>query len=464
MSASSWCVTCGTLSQDRCRTGPEIFLMRASGRVSTGPNFAKSTAGISGMPVPTAAGAAAGAAGAGPRRNASRSSLVMRPFGPAPVTAVRSTPSSRAVRRTLGPACTPAKSVPAATVSGGAGGAAGGRTATSGSCCSTRDGGCTVAPSPGSTSASSAPSLTRSPTLTGISRITPATGAGTSIVALSDSSVTNGSSALMRSPGETWTSMIGTSEKSPMSGTLISIAAAMSFPLHPGRVGLVRVDAVSGDRVGHGGSRGGTLVGQRAQRGEDDVVPVDFEEPAQVAAVVRAAEAVGSQHGVAAGYERPDLVGEGLQGVAGRDVRTLAAQFGEARHAPHVCAHPEVLREQVRAGDDLAQDRAAAQQLHAGTAAGALAQQVHAAQDPFLGALGHGRVPVVLVHDGQVVVHVLLLGVHAPQPVVDDDGHLVGVRRVVRHAVRDRRRDQVAVPVLVLQSLPVEGGATRGTA
>src|SRR6266568_2725171 len=372
MSASSWCVTCGTLSQDRCRTGPEIFLMRASGRVSTGPNFAKSTAGISGMPVPTAAGAAAGAAG----------------------------------------------------------GAAGGRTATSGSCCSTRDGGCTVAPSPGSTSASSAPSLTRSPTLTGISRITPATGAGTSIVALSDSSVTNGSSALMRSPGETWTSMIGTSEKSPMSGTLISIAAAMSFPLHPGRVGLVRVDAVSGDRVGHGGSRGGTLVGQRAQRGEDDVVPVDFEEPAQVEAVVRAAEAVGSQHGVAAGYERPDLVGEGLQVVAGRDdrtgrtgtellfheadaarrirvqqvaplgVQTLAAQFGEARHAPHVCAHPEVLREQVRAGDDLAQDRAAAQQLHAGTAAGALAQQVHAAQDPFLGALGHRRVPVGLVHDG----------------------------------------------------------------
>ena len=48
----------------------------------------------------------------------------------------------------------------------------------------------------------------------------PAAGAGTSIVALSDSSVTSGSSAATVSPAFTWISITGTSVKSPMSGTL----------------------------------------------------------------------------------------------------------------------------------------------------------------------------------------------------------------------------------------------------
>ena len=48
MSASSQCVTCGTFTHDACRRGPEMRLMRDSGTVSTGPNLAKSTAGIAG--------------------------------------------------------------------------------------------------------------------------------------------------------------------------------------------------------------------------------------------------------------------------------------------------------------------------------------------------------------------------------------------------------------------------------
>src|SRR5918994_6266563 len=67
------------------------------------------------------------------------------------------------------------------------------------------------------------PSETRSPTLTVTSATMPAAGEGTSIDALSDSSVISGSSALMVAPGSTWTSMISTSLKSPMSGTLTSI-------------------------------------------------------------------------------------------------------------------------------------------------------------------------------------------------------------------------------------------------
>src|SRR5271169_6388490 len=73
------------------------------------------------------------------------------------------------------------------------------------------------------------PSLTLSPTLTLSSLTVPAAGAGTSMVALSDSSVTSESSAFTAAPGLTNTSMTGTSLKSPMSGTLTSIVLMGTF-------------------------------------------------------------------------------------------------------------------------------------------------------------------------------------------------------------------------------------------
>ena len=75
---------------------------------------------------------------------------------------------------------------------GGAAGAAAG----AGSCCSTSDGGVLTAPVPGMSSRMGLPWLTSSPTLTRTSATEPATGAGMSMVALSDSRVTSGSSAL----------------------------------------------------------------------------------------------------------------------------------------------------------------------------------------------------------------------------------------------------------------------------
>ena len=69
------------------------------------------------------------------------------------------------------------------------------------------------------------PSPTRSPTLTLSPATVPAAGDGTSMVALSDSSVSSGSSALTVAPSATWTSITGTSLKSPMSGTLTSIVS-----------------------------------------------------------------------------------------------------------------------------------------------------------------------------------------------------------------------------------------------
>ena len=45
MSASSCCVTCGIVTQLRCRFAAESLRMRCSGWISVGPNFAKSICG-----------------------------------------------------------------------------------------------------------------------------------------------------------------------------------------------------------------------------------------------------------------------------------------------------------------------------------------------------------------------------------------------------------------------------------
>src|SRR5436190_16598538 len=95
------------------------------------------------------------------------------------------------------------------------------------------------------------PSLTLSPTLTLRSFTVPAAGAGTSIVALSDSSVTSESSAFTASPGLTKTSITGTSLKSPMSGTLTSIVL----------IGVLK-------NIHH--------RGERTQRPQGESVPRDF--------------------------------------------------------------------------------------------------------------------------------------------------------------------------------------------
>ena len=79
-------------------------------------------------------------------------------------------------------------------------------------------------------------------------------------------------------------------------------------------------------------------------------------------------------------------------------------------------------------------------------------------------AFGHRRMRVVLVHHREVVIHVLLLGVHPPQAVLHDHRDLVAEGRIVRDAIGDRRRIDVRMAVLVLQAFAVQRGAPRGTA
>ena len=87
------------------------------------------------------------------------------------------------------------------------------------------------------------PSFTLSPTLTVILLILPATGAGSSTEALSDSTVRIGSSSSTESPSLTMISMISTSSAPPRSGTLIS-CSLMAVSLAQHRVRFVAIDSV----------------------------------------------------------------------------------------------------------------------------------------------------------------------------------------------------------------------------
>lgn len=235
MSASSCWVTCGIASQLRCRFAPESFLIRESGFSSIGPNFAKSISGIGGNEKGDAAGAFSASL-----TNDCTSSLRILAFGPLPETLPRSTPNSRASRRTEGPACAVEKHVSFTAGCGGdffCGGGVGRAGASifgmaAGSAERVSCGGASALAVFASTTSRvrmGEPSETLSPTLAFSSFTTPPSGEGTSIVALSDSSAIKLSSALMTSPGETSTSMIGTSLKSPMSGTRTSFSAPIAI-------------------------------------------------------------------------------------------------------------------------------------------------------------------------------------------------------------------------------------------
>ncbi len=85
-------------------------------------------------------------------------------------------------------------------------------------------------------------------------------------------------------------------------------------------------------------------------------------------------------------------------------------------------------------------------------------EAVHPAQDALvaaLGLVGHG---IGFVLDGHVVEDVLLVDIHPPDAVSDDDGEFEGKGGVVGLEVGHRVGEEVGVAVLVLESLSVEGG------
>ena len=226
------------------------------------------------------------------------------------------------------------------------------------------------------------------------------------------------------------------------------------------------------------------------------MVAVDLEEASQRGAVVASPEAVGPEHPVAVRRrdERSDAVGDGTNVVGGGNDRpgasgergldkrllrlshgvqtvptlglhAVAAKLGKARHAPDIRRDSEVGRKDVGGRLDLAKNGPGAKQLdRRALTLRRFPKQVHPTQDPIGNALRHRGVDVVLVHHGQVVENVLLLFEHSAHALLNDDGDLVRIGRVVRATVRDCRGKKVAVTVLVLEALTVQSRAAGGAA
>ena len=63
---------------------------------------------------------------------------------------------------------------------------------------------------------------------------------------------------------------------------------------------------------------------------------------------------------------------------------------------------------------------------------------------------------VILVEQRQVEEDVLLVHQHALQAILNDDRDFISVGRIIGNAVRNRRRQDVAMAVLVLQAFAIE--------
>src|SRR5690606_4026572 len=303
------------------------------------------------------------------------------------------------------------------------------------------------------------PADTRSPTETVISSITPASVAGTSMEAFSVSSVMRPSSRCARAPAFTSTSMTSTSEKSPRSGTLISMLfATRTLRSDPHRSRLLGVDGVLLHRLRHQALVDHPILRERGDGVQRDVRTVHLEEAPQRLARVAATVAVGAERDVAPRHPFADLVrhrlhvvrggddraaplrqalldvappglGRRMQAVPARHLQRFPAELVEARDGPDVRGDPEILLQELGRGEDLAEDRAGTHELHPRLPFPALLEQVHPLENALLHALRHRRVRVVLVHHGDVIEDAFLLLDHAPQALADDHRDLVAVGR-----------------------------------
>lgn len=217
---------------------------------------------------------------------------------------------------------------------------------------------------------------------------------------------------------------------------------------------------------------------------------IDLEVTPQHFPGIRAAEAVRPQNDVLAGNPLANLVGHEPDVVAGGDEGPLhsvkrllqerllrfrvrvqavpaagrhgvAAEFAVAGHAPDVAADAVGLLQHLLSLEDLRQDRTAAEQLRADLLAFAgrgRAEPVHPLENALGDALllGHGGHLVLLVVDREVVEDALVVDVHPPQTILDDDGQFEGERGIVGDEIRDGRRHQLTVTVFVLQTFAVE--------
>ncbi len=144
----------------------------------------------------------------------------------------------------------------------------------------------------------------------------------------------------------------------------------------------------------------------------------------------------------------------------------VAVELLIAGDAPDVGSHVVLTGEDLLGLERLVQDGAAAEQVRARLPRLRLgrAEPVHPFQDALTDPLGHGRRLVLLVHERDVVEDALAFPVHPPDAVLDDHRDLVSEGRVVGNQIRHGHRQQVAVPVLMLQPFARQRRAARGAA
>src|ERR1700720_760089 len=194
-----------------------------------------------------------------------------------------------------------------------------------------------------------------------------------------------------------------------------------SFFLHLPGWWFLRIDSVFDDRSLNLALGQRAIFSQCVERSERNIVPVHFEEFAQRDAIVAATEAIRAETDISSRHKRSDLIGKAAHVVGGCYDRSLtgadtlldmtltrrlrwvkqipalgfhaiATQLVEAWAAPDIRAYAEVLRQQIRPRDDLAQNGAGAEKLHAGPfTIPPVAEQIHAAADSFLRARRHLR-------------------------------------------------------------------------
>ena len=175
--------------------------------------------------------------------------------------------------------------------------------------------------------------------------------------------------------------------------------------------------------------------------------------------------------------KRPLVVGDrdyrGLAIQAGSDMRAarrligvlqipalhrprFALQFGVAGCAPDLRIHPPVVAQLLGCRLDFGEHGARPQQPDGRRVL--TRQAVKPPDDVGLHAFGQAGVVDVFVGQRQVIEHVLLTVQHGLHAMVDDDRDLVGQGRVIGPAIRDRGSHQMAVAVLVLQTLAAQRG------
>ncbi len=121
--------------------------------------------------------------------------------------------------------------------------------------------------------------------------------------------------------------------KSPMSGTLTSIVLMARASTRS--TGPACPDRARTSRSPRPPSPTGIVPSSASafSAATVDVLRIDLEEVPQLLARVRAAEAVGAEHDVAARHERADLLGEQAHVVGRRDHRTLRTGEAHPRRA-----------------------------------------------------------------------------------------------------------------------------------